>query len=211
MQVKRANVESLGATIFHVPSESILTGKHAAAEVALVVALLHVHTLVVPLKIGLANKLLVAVGDGAREGILALLVVGLHMRLEVVAPAKHLAASLDLADKVGLLLGSQAARSSSRPRYPVLPPDFVHEGGSLRAGWPGVELVRLNRVVVLLVPCGGRPAVGEIAGRRASVRAVVRGEGSVDRSGRWVLRCLHVVAVLGRRLHLDPGCQGTRH
>lgn len=165
----------------------------------------------VSLEIGLSDKLLVAVGEGAREGILALLVMSLHVCLEVVAAAEHLAASLNFANKVGLLLGGQTARSSPRPLDPVLPPYVVEIGGSLRAGWPRVELLRLNWVVVGLVPCGRRPAVGEITSRRAGVGAVVRRERGVNRSRRGILRSLHAVAVLRSGLHLDPGCQRARY
>ena len=66
------------------------------------IAFSHVNTLVVALKIRLAHKLLVAVIDGARERIFALLVMRLHVCLEVVAPAEKLTASLDLTLEVGL-------------------------------------------------------------------------------------------------------------
>lgn len=63
------------------------------------------YALVVPLQVCLAHELLGAVIHLAWEWILALLVVRLHMRLEVVAATKELTATLDLALEVGLLLG----------------------------------------------------------------------------------------------------------
>lgn len=116
------------------------------------VAFLHVNALVMALEIGLANKLLVAVVDRAREGVLALLIVRLHVRLEVVASAEHLAASLNLAHKVGLLLGGQPAGRSPWPLNSVLPPGIMEESRGLRSWRAWVELLRLNRVVVRLVP-----------------------------------------------------------
>lgn len=103
--VKSAKVKALGAAIFHVSSQGILASKEATAIVALVVALPHVNALVVSLEVCLAHKLLVAVVDIAREGVFAFVVMGLHVRLEVVAPAEELAAPLDLALEVGFLLG----------------------------------------------------------------------------------------------------------
>lgn len=58
----------------------------------------------VPLQVRLANKLLGAAGHLAWEGVLSLVVVCLHMRLEVVATAEELAATLDSALEVGFLL-----------------------------------------------------------------------------------------------------------
>lgn len=129
------------------------------------VPLLHVHALVVALEIRLAHKLLVAVCHLAGEGILPLLVVRLHVRFEVVAAAEHLAAPLDLADKVGLLLGRQPAGRPSWPLDPELSLGVVHEARGLwPAGRPRVELVWLYWVVVGLVPGGRGSAVGKIAG-----------------------------------------------
>lgn len=197
-EIESTNVEPLGATVFHVsasfelapatihvhclnsPPQSVLARKHAAAVVALVVALPHVHALVVPLQVRLAHKLLVAVVDRARERVLALLVVCLHVRLEVVAAAEQLAASLDLTLKVGLLLGRQAARRPPRPRHPVLPPGIVQECRRLRRRRSWVERLRLNGLELGLVPCRGR-AVGEIASRGAGVGAAVRMIRSVNR------------------------------
>lgn len=92
-----------------IPSESVLARKQAAAKVALVVALAHVDALVVALEVRLAHEFLGAVADGAGKGVLALVVVRLHVRLEVVAPAEELAAPLDLALEVGLFLGREPA------------------------------------------------------------------------------------------------------
>ena len=89
------------------PAKRILARKHAAAVVAPVIPLLRVHALVMPMQVGLPHKLLGAIRHCARERILPLLVVGFHVRLEIVAPAEELSAPLDFALKVRLLLGGE--------------------------------------------------------------------------------------------------------
>lgn len=68
------------------------------------IALLHVHTLVVSLKIGLPHKLLGAPVDSAGKRIFALLIMSLQVRFVVVAATEELPASFDFALKVCLLL-----------------------------------------------------------------------------------------------------------
>ncbi|RYC79750.1 hypothetical protein BFJ63_vAg17363 [Fusarium oxysporum f. sp. narcissi] len=66
--------------------------------------LLHVHTLVVSLKIGLPHKLLGAPVDSAGKRIFALLIMSLHVQFAVVAASEELPASYDFALKVYLFL-----------------------------------------------------------------------------------------------------------
>ncbi len=112
----------------------------------------------VALEVRLAHKLLAAVANLARERVLALLVVCLHVRLEVVAAAEELAAPLDLALEVGFLLGRQAPRCPLGPRHPVLPPGVVQECRGRRRRRPGVVVLGLHGLVLGLVP-RRRPAV----------------------------------------------------
>lgn len=71
------------------------------------VALFHMDTLVMPLKIRLAHKLLGAAVDLAGEVVLASLVVRLQVRLEVVAATEELATTPDIALEIGILLGRE--------------------------------------------------------------------------------------------------------
>lgn len=68
------------------------------------VTLLHMHALVVPLKVSLARKLLVAAVDLAVKGVLPPLVVGFQVRLVVVAAGEELSAAFNIASKGPLLL-----------------------------------------------------------------------------------------------------------
>lgn len=67
-------------------------------------AFLDVNTLVMTLEICLADESLVAAADEARERILALLVVGLEMRLVIVAATEELATPLNRTLVIGLFL-----------------------------------------------------------------------------------------------------------
>lgn len=87
------------------PPQGIVPHKLVATVTALLITFPHVDALVVTLKIRFARKAHVAVVDGARERIIALLVVRLHVKLEVIPPAEKFVASLNLALEVGLLLG----------------------------------------------------------------------------------------------------------
>lgn len=125
-EVQSPDVKPLGTAILHMPnrnaesaccqgpssaprhdlpSECIFPRKEAGAVVTPVVAFLHVYALVVPLKIRLPHKLLVAVVDGAGKGVFSLVVVGLHMRLEVITAAKELSAAPDFALEICLFPG----------------------------------------------------------------------------------------------------------
>ena len=140
------------------------------------VPLLHVYTLVVALEVCLAHKLLVAVVDGAWEWIFALLVMGLHMRLEIVTPAEQLATSLDLALKVGLLLGGQAPLGPPGPGN-APPVEKARCRGRARV----ILVVLVDWLVVGFVPSRGL-SVRKVASRCARVGAVIRGIRSVDGS-----------------------------
>lgn len=199
----------------NIPSESVLARKQAAAKVTLVVALAHVDALVVALEVRLAHKFLGAVADGAGKGVLALVVVRLHMRLEVVAPAEELAAPLDLALEVGLFLGREPALCPPwalglwRRGYAVLlllrvGPSarilLLEEGGG--GGRGRGRRARVEVVAVWLVPAG-RAVVGEVSARIARVCASRVGRiGGVNRSRGGVVRELCILAILCR-LHLD--------
>lgn len=89
------------------------------------VALLCMDTLVVPLQVRLADKLLGAVGDLAREGVLSFVVVSLHMRLEVVTAAEELPTSLDCALEVCLFLGSVPPRGATLASFDPGPSSSV--------------------------------------------------------------------------------------
>ena len=106
------------------------------------VALLCVDALVVPLQVRLADELLGAVGDLAREGVLSLVVVSLHMRLEVVAAAEELPTPLDCALEVCLLLSSVPPRGATLATFDPGPSSSVlwERGGGCglrrhRLGW----------------------------------------------------------------------------
>lgn len=77
LEIECTNVKSLGATIFHVPPEGVFASKESPTEVAFVVALLHVDTLVMPLQVGFADELLGAAIDGTGKRVFAFLVMGL--------------------------------------------------------------------------------------------------------------------------------------
>lgn len=68
------------------------------------------------MEIRLADKLLGTAADETGKGILSLLVVGFHVRLEVVAAAEELATALDATLKICLLLGRMLAWNTPRPR-----------------------------------------------------------------------------------------------
>ena len=92
------------AGLVNLPSERIFPSKQAAAVVTFVIALFHMYALMMPLKIRLSYKFLVAVRHCAGERVLPLLVVSFHVRFEVVAPTEELATPLYFALEVGLLL-----------------------------------------------------------------------------------------------------------
>lgn len=85
------------------PSQSVLSSKEASTIVTLMIALLHMHTVEVSLKIGPTYKLLSAPIDRARHWIFALL-MRLSVRFVVVPALEGLPASFDFTSKVDLLL-----------------------------------------------------------------------------------------------------------
>ena len=93
------------------------------------IPLFHVHALVVPLQIRLPHELLVAVLEGARERILPAGVVGLHVRLEVVAAAKEFTTSLDVALEVCIFLSGESPRLSGADNGTRDAPLLVRPGG----------------------------------------------------------------------------------
>lgn len=95
-----------------IPFQSVSAGKLSPTVFTPVVALLHMHTLLVPLQICLAHKLLGAVSDLTGEWIVSLLAVRFHVCFEVVTAAEKLATSLDVALKVGFFLGCELSRGT---------------------------------------------------------------------------------------------------
>jgi len=81
-----------------------------------VVSLLHVNALVVSLEIRLPHKLLVAIFQRARKWIFSAGIMGFHMRFKVVASAKKLATSFDMALEICIFFGGELSRVS-RPSY----------------------------------------------------------------------------------------------
>lgn len=97
----------------NLPSERVFSCKESTAVVASVISLLHMDTLVMSLQVGLANKLLVAVLDRAREWIFAAGIMCLHVRLEIVASPEELATSFDVTLEVCIFFRSQSSSSSA--------------------------------------------------------------------------------------------------
>lgn len=97
-----------------VPFQGVSASKHAAAVVASMFALLHVHALLMPLQIRLAHETLGAVFTLAWEGVLSLFAVRFHVRFEVVTAAEEFATPCYVALEVGFLLGGKFPRGSSR-------------------------------------------------------------------------------------------------
>jgi hypothetical protein len=84
--------------------QSVLASKEASTVVAFMIALLHVHALMMALEVSFPNKFFGAPIYCAWERIFTLLVMGFQVRFVVVAATEKLAASLYFALKVGLLL-----------------------------------------------------------------------------------------------------------
>jgi hypothetical protein len=88
------------------------------------VALFHVNTLVVPLQVGLSNKLFVTVFQGTRKRVLAGCVMSFHVGLKVVASPKKLATSFHMALEVGVFFGRKLAGLSC-PCYSAGRPPLI--------------------------------------------------------------------------------------
>jgi hypothetical protein len=91
----------------HEPPESVFTSKKTTTVVTPMIALLHMHALVMPLKVRLADKPLVAVCNLAGKGVFPLLIVCFHVSLKVIAATKELATTLHFTLEVRFLLGRE--------------------------------------------------------------------------------------------------------
>lgn len=124
----------------HSPPQRVFARKRPPAVVALVVPLLGVDAGVVPHQVRLAHKLPVAAVHLARERVLPVLVVRLHVRPVIVAPAEELAAPRYFALVVGLFPRRQPAGAAFRSGSPVLlgPGPAAAGSSGVVLGSPGI-------------------------------------------------------------------------
>lgn len=133
------------------PPQGVFPREHATAVIALVIALLHVHALMVSQEVCLADESLIAAVGCAWKRIFAFLVVSLHVGLEVVAAVEELAASLDFALEVCLFSGGEASWCFARARNSVWPFNVLQKS---RGPGPRIVLIRLHVVIFRLWPGG---------------------------------------------------------
>jgi hypothetical protein len=84
------------------------------------ISLLHVNTLVVPLQVCLPDKLLIAIFQRAREWVLPACIMGLHMRLEIIAASEELTTTFDMALEIGIFFGSEFSNPCASWASPVI-------------------------------------------------------------------------------------------